>query len=101
MRTYHVYIMASRTKVLYTGVTNDLWRRVDEHKSLQTPGFTRKYRVTRLVYYEALVDISDAIRREKEIKGWKRYKKVALIEAKNPNWNDLHTAPPPSSWKPR
>ena len=89
MRTYWVYIMASRSRVLYTGVTNDLLRRVVEHKRGLIPGFTSKYRITRLVYFEAFGDIRDAIAREKEIKGWVRAGKIRLIEETNPTWDDL------------
>ena len=81
--------MASRSRVLYTGVTNDLARRVDEHKQGFVAGFTRKYRVTRLVYFEEFADIRDAIAREKEIKGWKRSRKLKLVETRNPTWADL------------
>ena len=89
IRTYCVYILASRSRVLYTGVTNDLARRVREHKQGLIPGFTQKYRVTRLVYFEEFGDIRDAIAREKQIKGWVRARKLALIEAHNPTWDDL------------
>ncbi|MGE5801870.1 MAG: GIY-YIG nuclease family protein [Gemmatimonadota bacterium] len=88
-RTYHIYIMASRSRVLYAGVTNDLARRVNEHKQGLVAGFTFKYRVTRLVYFEEFADIRDAIVREKEIKGWKRSRKISLIEGRNPTWEDL------------
>ncbi|HVH68600.1 MAG TPA: GIY-YIG nuclease family protein, partial [Gemmatimonadales bacterium] len=74
--------MASRSRVLYTGVTSDLARRVDEHKQGLVAGFTRKYRVTRLVYFEEFADIRDAIAREKEIKGWKRSRKLKLVETR-------------------
>jgi len=84
VRTYYVYIMSSRSRVLYTGVTNDLARRVNEHKRGLVSGFTRKYRITRLVYFEEFADIRDAIAREKEIKGWKRLRKISLIESRNP-----------------
>jgi putative endonuclease len=87
MRTYYVYIMASRSRVLYTGVTNDLARRVNEHKRGLTPGFTSRYRVTRLVYFEEFVDIRDAIAREKKIKGWVRARKIGLIERHNRAWS--------------
>ncbi len=86
---YYVYMMSSRTGTLYTGVTNDLERRVAEHRSKQIPGFTRKYNVTRLVYFEATGDINAAIAREKQIKGYRRAKKAALIESDNPHWLDL------------
>ena len=89
MQAYYVYIMASITRVLYTGVTNDLERRVSQHKQKLIPGFTSQYNVTCLVYYETTPDIRAAIAREKEIKGWVRCKKVALIEAVNPTWEDL------------
>src|SRR5881409_4149720 len=88
MRSYCVYIMASRSRVLYTGVTNDLVRRVDEHKRGLTPGFTSRYRVSRLVYFEAFGDVRDAIAREKQLKGWLRARKMRLIEQKNPSWED-------------
>jgi len=89
MRTYYVYVMASRSRVLYTGVTNDLTRRVNEHKRSLNAGFTSKYRVTRLVYCERFGDIRDAIAREKEIKGWRRSRKTELIVKHNPTWQDL------------
>src|SRR6266446_4414956 len=72
MRCYCVYIMASRSRVLYAGVTNDIVRRVDEHKRGLIPGFTRKYHVTRLVYFERFAEVRAALAREKEIKGWVR-----------------------------
>jgi putative endonuclease len=84
-----VYVLASKTRVLYIGVTNDLVRPVWEHRSGTVPGFTRRYGVDRLVYCEALGDPAGAIRREKQIKGWARVKKVAMIESMNPEWNDL------------
>ena len=89
MKTYFVYIMTNRTKTLYTGVTNNLARRVLEHRAAQTPGFTAKYRLTSLVYYETTSDISAAISREKQIKGWLRRRKIELIESMNPYWFDL------------
>jgi len=89
IRTYWVYILASRSRVLYTGVTNDLGRRVCEHKQGLIPGFTQKYRVTRLVHFEQFGDIRDAIAREKQIKGWVRARKLKLIEAWNHTWDDL------------
>ncbi|MCX7839585.1 MAG: GIY-YIG nuclease family protein [Anaerolineae bacterium] len=89
MKNYYVYIMANRTRMLYTGVTNNLERRVYEHKNRIIPGFTSRYNITRLVYYEVFSDIRDAIAREKQIKGWLRAKKIALIESMNPKWNDL------------
>ena len=89
MREYYVYIMASRRRVLYVGVTNDLARRVGEHKQKKNAGFTARYNVNRLVYFEEYGDIREAIAREKQIKGWRRSKKVALIELLNPKWRDL------------
>ncbi len=89
IRAYWVYNLASRSRVLYTGVTNDLARRAREHKQGLIPGFTQTYRVTRLVYFEQFGDIRDAITREKQIKGWVRARKLELIEAGNPRWADL------------
>ena len=86
-RQYYVYILTNRVRTLYVGVTNDLVRRVYEHKLV--PGFTKKYNVTWLAYYESTPDIRTAIAREKQIKSWRRSKKVELIEALNPNWKDL------------
>lgn len=89
MRSYYVYIVSSRTKVLYTGVTNHLQRRVYEHREGLVPGFTQQYKVKRLVYFESFDDIREAIAREKEIKGWRRSKKLDLIDDMNPEWDDL------------
>jgi putative endonuclease len=89
MKTYHVYIMSNISKMLYTGVTGDLENRIFRHKSKLTDGFTKKYNLHRLVYFEAFGDVRDAIAREKQIKGWLRAKKVALIESVNPEWKDL------------
>ena len=89
MRQYYVYIMTNRSKTLYTGVTNDLLRRVYEHKNKMVEGFTKKYNITKLVYYEDTNDVEEAIAREKQIKGWLRRKKIALIESMNPEWKDL------------
>jgi len=89
MHQYYVYIMASRTRVLYVGVTNNLVRRVGEHKEGRGSAFTTKYRVTRLVYFEATPDIRAAIAREKQIKGWKRQRKLELVQSMNPEWEDL------------
>ncbi len=88
-RTYCVYILASRSRNLYTGVTDDLQRRMIEHRQGLIPGFTTRYRIFRLVHSEAFGDIQDAIAREKEIKAWRREKKVWLIERHNPTWTDL------------
>jgi putative endonuclease len=92
MSQYYVYIMASRSRTLYTGVTNNLERRVFEHKEKLVPGFTSKYKIYRLVYFEMTEDIHSAISREKQIKGWTRSKKLALINSVNPTWNDLSRA---------
>src|SRR5579864_6973802 len=83
--------MASASRVLYIGVTGDLLRRVREHKEMRVPGFTARYRVTELVYFEAFGDIRVAIAREKQLKGWLRSRKIALIESFNPRWQDLST----------
>jgi len=84
-----VYIMSSKSKVLYTGVTDDLERRVYEHKKKLIKGFTGRYNITNLVYYEVTLDVQSAIQREKQIKGWLRAKKIALIEKMNPSWLEL------------
>jgi len=84
-----VYIMASRSRTLYTGVTNNLERRVHEHKNKLVDGFTTRFNLNRLVFFEATDDVLSAIAREKELKGWTRAKKVALIEPSNPTWVDL------------
>lgn len=88
--TYCVYIMTNKVNtVLYTGVTNNLERRVFEHKNKLIPGFTTKYNLNKLVYFEEFNNINDALANEKRIKGWLRVKKINLIESKNPNWKDL------------
>ncbi len=89
MNQYYVYIMTNRSRTLDTGVTNNLERRVYEHKRRLVDGFTKRYNLTRLVYYEESSDILAAIRREKQIKGWLRSKKIDLIESVNPQWRDL------------
>ena len=89
MRQFYVYVMASRYGALYTGVTRNLPRRVQQHRDAISPGFTKRYRVTRLVYYEVCGEPLAAITREKEIKGWRRKKKLALIRSANPGWKDL------------
>jgi len=86
---YYVYMMASRSRTLYTGFTNSLGRRVWEHKQGLVQGFTKKYTVHRLVYFEVYDDVKRAIEREKEIKAWRREKKVELVESVNPTWHDL------------
>src|SRR5947207_639403 len=88
-RQYFVYVISNLSGTLYVGVTNDLQRRVYEHKHKLVPGFTAQYNITRLVYFEETGDVRAAIAREKQIKGWLRAKKVALIESVNPVWEDL------------
>jgi putative endonuclease len=89
LATYYVYIMTNRTQRLYIGVTYDLGRRACEHKHRLVPGFTSKYYLERLVYFEDTDDIGAAIAREKELKGWRRSKKIALIRKVSPQWSDL------------
>ncbi len=90
-KSSYVYILASqRNGTLYTGVTSDLIKRVYQHKSDLVEGFTKKYQVHRLVYFEQHLDIFEAIRREKRIKEWRRKWKLALIEIDNPGWKDLY-----------
>jgi putative endonuclease len=89
MRNYYVYILSNEAKTLYIGVTNNLERRIYEHKNKLINGFTKKYNLTKLVYYETTDDIRDAIYREKQLKGWLRIKKILLIEENNPGWDDL------------
>jgi len=86
---YFVYIMSSQTRVLYIGVTNDIERRVSEHKHGFSPGFSAKYRTTNLVYVEETADVWVALERERHLKGWKRSRKVELIESVNPEWCHL------------
>jgi putative endonuclease len=86
---YAVYIMSSRTGVLYIGITNDRQSRVSDHKTGAIAGFTKKYKCHRLVYYEKFQYVRTAIAREKQLKGWTRAKKIALIESVNPRWKDL------------
>ena len=88
-RTYFVYVMTNRSKILYTGITGNLIQRVRLHKAGVGSRFTSRYRVDRLVYFERYQDVHKAIEREKEIKGWLRVKKIALIVTVNPAWRDL------------
>jgi len=88
-KQYYVYIATNVSKTLYTGVTNNLERRMDEHKRRMGSKFAAKYNITRLAYYEVYTDVREAIAREKQIKSWRREKKVALIESMNPTWQDL------------
>ncbi|MBA4320226.1 MAG: GIY-YIG nuclease [Flavobacterium sp.] len=91
IRNYYVYILASkRNGTLYIGVTSDLKKRIFEHKNDLIEGFTKKYKVHHLVYYEQTTDVRSAIEREKRLKKWKRKWKLALIEKMNPNWEDLY-----------
>jgi putative endonuclease len=89
MKNYYVYIMTSPSGTLYTGMTSNLVRRVYEHKQILVDGFTKKYNVTRLAYYEQTSDVQTALAREKEMKKWRRSKKIALIKSINPKWQDL------------
>ena len=88
-KEYYVYIMTNKSRTLYAGVTNDLMRRVYEHKNKLVQGFTSRYNIQYLVYYESTSNIHSAIEREKQIKGWLRAKKIALINSMNPEWKDL------------
>ena len=88
-KRYYVYILSSKGRVFYVGMTGFLTGRMLQHKSRETDGFTRRYHADRLVYYEVFLYVNNAIARETEIKGWRREKKVSLIEANNPLWNDL------------
>ncbi|MBV6421535.1 MAG: hypothetical protein DAHOPDDO_02810 [Ignavibacteriaceae bacterium] len=89
MKDYYIYIMTNKSKTLYTGMTNNLNRRVYEHKNKLIEGFTKKYNIDKLIYFELFNNPKDAIRREKQIKGWIRKKKIELIESMNPEWKDL------------
>jgi putative endonuclease len=89
VRHYYVYIMTNHSGTLYVGMTNDLQRRVWQHKQKLVHGFTKRYNITRLVYYEETPDVKAAIAREKQIKGWARRKKMDLVESLNPGWKDL------------
>ncbi|MCB0000469.1 MAG: GIY-YIG nuclease family protein [Anaerolineales bacterium] len=88
-KQYYVYIMCSNSGTLYIGLTNNIERRVYEHKQKVVQGFTAQYNVNRLVHVETFEKVSDAIQREKELKKWRRSKKIALIEEANPKWEDL------------
>jgi putative endonuclease len=90
MKAFYGYMMTNRSRaVLYTGITNSLMRRVSQHQNGEIEGFTKTYKVNRLIYYERFNDPRDAIAREKEIKGWRREKKNALVETMNAKWADL------------
>ncbi len=89
MKEYSVYITTNNTGTLYVGMTGDLPHRMDQHKAKTFPGFTNKYWVDKLVYFEMTSDPIAAISREKQLKGWRRSKKISLIESMNPGWLDL------------
>jgi len=90
MKNYYVYIITNKyNDVLYTGVTNSLERRIYEHKNKLIDGFSKKYNLNKLVYFEQFMDVNDALSAEKRIKGWLRQRKIDLIESLNPDWNDL------------
>jgi putative endonuclease len=89
MREYYVYIMTNKARTLYVGVTNNLEQRVAQHKEKLVEGFTSRYGLNELAYYASTNDVREAIAREKQIKGWIRAKKIALIEEMNPDWDDL------------
>ena len=88
---FFIYLLASQSRVIYTGTTRDLIRRMDQHRRGLVSGVTRQYRVTRLVHYEQVASVRSAIERERQIKGWSREKKIRLIESHNPGWLDLAT----------
>ena len=90
MKNFYVYILTNKhNRVIYTGVTNNLQRRIHEHKQKLITGFTQKYNLNKLVFFQEFSDIKDAIAAEKKIKGWLRIKKIRLIESINPHWEDL------------
>lgn len=86
---YWVYMLTNRSGGFYIGITNDLVRRVYEHRSGEVPGFSQRYRMHRLIYYEGFQFVNDALARERQLKGWRRDKKISLIESSNPSWRDL------------
>ena len=89
MRTYAVYILTNRSGTLYVGMTNDLGRRLEQHRARAVSGFTAKYRLDRLIHVELYPTPREAMARERQIKGWRRARKIALIESENPQWRDL------------
>jgi len=89
MKNYYIYIMSSKSRTLYVGMTNDIKKRVYQHKNHLVPGFTDRYNIVHLVYVETVSDPLSAISREKQIKKWRREKKVSLVESINPEWKDL------------
>jgi putative endonuclease len=103
-RCYFTYIVASRSLTLYVGMTGNLQKRIFEHKRRVHPGFSATYNCDRLVWFERFAEVYEAISREKELKGWTRAKKIALIKGENPTWIDLSEGwytPEPLSWEPR
>lgn len=88
-RTYWVFMMTNRSGTLYIGMTNNLMRRIQEHRLGRAAGFTAKYKITRLIHAEGFSEVRDAVAREKQLKGWSRARKLALIAASNPDWRDL------------
>jgi putative endonuclease len=93
---FFVYILTNRSGTLYIGVTNNLAKRVEEHRMAPPSSFTGRYHIHRLVYYETMNSPADAIAREKQLKGWTRKRKIALINQANPTWADLAPEPDPS-----
>ena len=89
MKTFYTYIMASDSGTLYIGMTNNIKKRVHQHKHHLIPGFTDEHNIENLLYVETFHDASSAIKREKQLKSWSRKKKINLIDSKNPTWNDL------------
>jgi len=89
MSSYYVYILTNKSNTLYIGVTNNLQKRLYEHKNKLIEGFTKKYNLNRLIYFEEYKDINEALKREKQIKGWVRKRKIGLIKSKNPDFKNL------------
>ncbi len=96
---YYVYILSSKSRTLYVGVTNDLFHRIEQHRNGELDGFTKKYKIHRLVYFERFQYVDNAIAREKELKGWLRDKKIALINEQNPTWEDIYPLLLRGEWK--
>ena len=88
-KSYYIYFATNKSFTLYVGVTNDIERRYSEHKNKLIPGFTSRYNITRIIYIEWYKDVNEAIAREKQLKGWSRVKKIALIKSTNPYFRDL------------
>jgi putative endonuclease len=88
-KSYFIYILTNKSRTFYTGVTSDLHHRVTQHREKIVSGFTKKYQLTKLVYFEEFSDVNGAIAREKQLKRWARIKKISLIESVNPGWKDL------------